>query len=582
MIRSSRHRAKGIRAAAEHRGICDFSKAFDAGDPSSDLSRRRTRMRLLSGLPIAACAVLLLLSPSFAQQHNKGNGKAGPKPQSKSNPTIPSAHDGSCTSQMLHEIFFVDFTGSVSDTGRTYEGPVCITVLYNPVQQFVALQTSTATTNGPDLSKVVLGGPSAGGTLGAQGPGKKPANLPAAVAQLYDDAQSLGSKLNVMKQNYATSTQHQEQAVAAIALLRQTTKLLSGTDAIAKVKTGYEGLRDTLNTALASVATYVPSDRVNNNREILLAIAQNQEDQLNALPLEYPNGTQGTFSCTSATIDVAWSDWVVKCKDSFYTPLKTMIDANFQIAKDFASDSANTVALKRKVAIVQYWNTLFSTLGLQTNLLKSDIEALDISHAFYTEIGVRCGALFNQSSNTSINIATADLGPTLDGNDPTIKAQGPFVTISCGTPFAVSAGVGFNTIEQRQFAIVQGSDGKGGTINTFGITNDSKVTPTALVIVHVRLAEWDRHRYGFYGSFGVGGSLQNPNNSSPVQFLPGVSISFLRTMYVTLGPDIGSKTSLIGGFKVGDPVPSGISSVTGLTETSHAVGFGLAVTFTKP
>jgi hypothetical protein len=231
---------------------------------------------------------------------------------------------------------------------------------------------------------------------------------------------------------------------------------------------------------------------------------------------------------------------------------------------------------------VQYWNTLFSTMGLRRDLLISAIEALDISPAFHTRTAVRCGILFNQTSNTAVNIVAADLGPTLQGNDPTIKAQGTFVTISCGTPFAVSAGVGFNTIEQKQFAILQSPDGKGGAINTFGTTSDSKITPVALAVVHVRLSEWDRHKYAFYGSLGIGGSLQNQSNSSPVQFLPGVSVSFWRTMYITVGPDIGNQSSMTGGFKVGDTVPSGITSVASLIKTSHVVGLGFAVTFTKP
>jgi hypothetical protein len=65
----------------------------------------------------------------------------------------------------------------------------------------------------------------------------------------------------------------------------------------------------------------------------------------------------------------------------------------------------------------------------------------------------------------------------------TIKAQGAFVTVSCGTPFAISAGVGFSTIEQKQFAIVQSPDGKSGTINTFGTSSDSKINPVALAHV---------------------------------------------------------------------------------------------------
>jgi hypothetical protein len=380
-----------------------------------------------------------------------------------------------------------------------------------------------------------------------------------------------------MMGNYVNVAQKEDTAINNISTLRQTTQLLSGPDTISKVKNGYAALKDSLDGAKTSVAKFYPSDQPDNNGDVLLGLAQDFENKLNALPLNFASGTQKTFECKTSKDAVGWSDWIAQCKDQ-YTALKSLLDANLQTAKDYASDSDKVKALKTKVAIVQYWDGLFSTLGLTTDL--DDVSKVDIGLYFYTRTAVRCGILFNQTSNTAVNIVTADLTPTLQGNPPTIKAQNAFVTVSCGTPFAVSAGIGFHTIEQKQFAIVQSPDGKGGTVNTFGVTSDSNVTPVALALVHVRLAEWDRHKYSFYGTLGVGGSVQNQSNSSPVQFLPGVSVSFWRTMYITLGPDIGNKTSLGGGFKVGDVVPSGVTSVP--TATSHAIGFGFAISFTKP
>jgi hypothetical protein len=547
-------------------------------------------LRPAKNLLILVFVTLPGFSAPFAQQADHGasvgagTGQAtnNNKPRRSAAPSGGSSAIAPCTLNMPRELFFVDFSGSVSNTGRTYEGPLCIEVFHNPIQQFVGLQTSTNTVNGPDLSKVVLGGPSAGGVAPPKAQGKKPTSLPAAVAQLAADAKALTSKLSTRKQDYGAAMQSQEEAISSISLLRQTTMLFSGTQAIARVKSGYEALRDPLNSALTATTKFVPSDRADNNREVLLSEAQSQENRLNTLPLDYADGTQASFVCVDSDDQVGWSAWFAKCKDSVYTPLKSIVDANILTAKDFTSDSDNTKALTRKIAIVQYWNSLFSTLGLRTNLLIPDIEALDISPAFYTRTAVLCGILFNQTSNTTVNLVAADLGPTLQGNDPTIKAQGAFVIVSCGTPFAVSAGVGFNTIEQKQFAILQSPDGKGGTKNTFGTTSDSTITPVALAVVHVRLSEWDRHKYAFYGSLGVGGSLQNQSSSSPVQFLPGISVSFWRTMYITVGPDIGNQANLTGGFQVGDTVPSGITSVAGLTKTSHAVGFGFAITFTKP
>ena len=545
----------------------------------------------LEKLPVFAIAALSLASQTLAQEADKSKSDVAAKSQAAAKQGAERAakevaarsHAGptnSCPSRMPREYFFVDFSGSVSNTGRTYEGPLCIVVFHNPIQQFIGLQTSTTTASGPDLSKVVLGGAAAGGAPPTKQAEKKPANLHQAISQLYDTVSKLNSDLSDRRKDYREAVQAEDQAIGSIARLRQTTALLGIDDATIRVKSGYEALRDDLHTALLK-ATFVPSDHADKTGDVLLADAESHVARLNTLPLDFVQGAPASFDCES-DINVAWSAWLAKCKDGLYTPLKTMIDANLQAAQDLASNSDNVKALIKKIAIVQYWDTLFSTLGLRTNLLNSDIEALDIDPFFYTQTAVRCGVLFNQTSNTAVNIVTADLTPTLQGNDPNIKAQNPFVTVSCGTPFAVSAGVGFHNIEQKQFAIVQSPDGKGGVINTFGTTSDSKVTPVALALIHVRLSEWDRHKFAFYGSLGVGGSLQNQSNSSPVQFLPGVSVSFWRTMYLTFGPEIGNQTSLTGGFKLGDTVPSGVTSINSVTQTSHAVGFGLAISFTKP
>lgn len=538
--------------------------------------------------------MLLASIPSASAQQGGNNQGSGSGPANSAPKNTQKGTDapavgsliGPCSSKLPTQRFFVDFNGNVSDTGRTYEGPLCIEVFFNPIQQFVGLQTSTSTAPGPDLSKVVLGGPSAQGEKKLAPPPTAVENLPQAVQDLKTKADKLTGQLSQLKVNYATAMQRQDQAIADISLLRKTTQFLSGDQAVMGVRNGYVGLQDDLRSAL-NVADFVPSDRVSDKvPEPLLSIAQDLQDRLNRLPLDFANGTETNFDCMPSNPplrgQVSWSTWFAKCKDSVYTPLKTIIDANLQTANSFTSGSDNTKALRTKVAIAQYWNSLFATLGLTTDLPKPTINAKDISPLFYAHRDLRCGILFNQTSNTTVNIVAADLGPTLSGNDPTIKAQSAFTTVSCGTPFAVSAGVGFNTIEQKQFAIIQSSDGKGGTTNTFGTTSDSKITPVALVVLHVRLAEWNRHKYAFYGSLGVGGSLQNQSNASPVQFLPGVSVSFWRTMYITVGPNIGNKTSLAGGFKEGDTVPAGITSINGLTSTSHAVGFGFAITFTKP
>ncbi len=479
--------------------------------------------------------------------------------------------------------FYVDFSGNISDTGRTYEGPVCVEVFYNPVQQFVGLQSATTIVNGPDLSKVVLGGSGAGGAVAAAPIhfDLQSDNLLAEIVKIYAAEGKLKTALDTVKANYAKALQAQNVVIDDITALRGATAPLTGVDAETGVKNGYKLLQGDLRTANTSKTTFTPTDVSDTQSNIYLSLAQSLEDKLARLPLDYAGGALTTFDCDTATGAVSWGNWYAKCKDSIYTPLKGLIDADLQTATSLTSTSDSVTALKKKVATVAYWNYLFAVRGLTTDLDPDTIKDVKVT-GFYAHKDLKCGALFNQTSNTAVNIVTGDLTPTLDGGPPTIKAQAAFATVTCSTPFAVSAGVGFDTIEQKQFAIIKSSDGAGGTVDTFGTTNDSKITPVALAVVHVRLHDWEHHGVGLYGSLGVGGSLQNQTAASPVRFLPGISIAVWRTMYITVGPEIGSKNELAGGFKEGDKVPPGITSLDGLIRTSRTVGFGFAFTFTKP
>jgi hypothetical protein len=57
-------------------------------------------------------------------------------------------------------------------------------------------------------------------------------------------------------------------------------------------------------------------------------------------------------------------------------------------------------------------------------------------------------------------------------------------------------------------------------------------------------------------------------------------MSFLRTIFVSSGLDVGKQSKLIGGFNVGDTVPTDITAPP--VSSSYTAGFGFAITFTKP
>jgi hypothetical protein len=520
-------------------------------------------------------------------------------------PVVAKAALGFCGPHMSRRGFVVDASGSVSDTGRTFEGPLCVDVFYNPIQSYVSLATATTTVNGPDLSKVTAGGSSQAGTLPKL---PKTANISQEFAVLMKREEGVEGRLNDTKSSLVSATSTEDQAISEISLLRRTTKLRSASQVIDQVKQGYKGLKDDLHSAIGIIANYHPTDKPGPNQEPpVLNELQDISDRLARLPLAYIDiptldqkanrplcaselqraaggGNELVFDpAKTESRNISWTDWSAQCKAGF-DQFKALVDSKLADAKNYTDASDNIKGLKSKAAIVQYWDALFKDIGLRTEMTSKQIDDQDISPSFHARTGVRCGTLFNQTANTSINLVVADLTPTLDGKDPEIKAQGAFVTVSCSTPFSLSAGVGFSTIRQQEFAIIKSSGGTGNpSVNTFGVISDSSITPMPIVMTNVRLWDWSHHKYAFHGSFGISGNLQNQaSGGSTAEFLPAGTLSFWRTMYVSMGPQIGTKPELVGNFKVGDPVPSDITTINGQVKRTRTVGFGFAITFTKP
>lgn len=537
-----------------------------------------------------------------AQEKSAGDAKKSKK-EDAGKKEHGRATRGFCGPRMPIRKFVVDASGSVSDIGRTFEGPVCIEVFYNPIQSYVSLATNTTTVNGPDLSKVVTGSNAPSG--GKAPEGAKINNISLAFRDLQNREKLLSGALQTVKSSYGTALQQQQQAIAKISLLRRVTRLRSPSQLPGEVRNGYLGLQKDLKSALDGIGEFLPTDLPGTGSQgSLLSQFEQISDSLSRLPLTFsnrpgpdPKAEPRRIVCSSDPVpddkkdfdphkqedrDFGWSDWSTQCKSDF-DQFKAIVDAEIQDAKNYTNSSDNTKLFKTQASIVQYWDLLFSSMGLRANLPPEKLPD-DLTPYFFAYTAVKCSTLFNQTANTAVNIVAADLTPTLDGKDPEIKSQGAFVTISCSTPFSLSAGVGFSTIRQQEFAIVKSSGGTGNpSVNTFGVINDSHITPMPMVMANVRLRDWQHHKYGFHGSFGISGNLQNQSSGgSAAEFLPAGTLSFWRTMYVSVGPQIGTKSELAGGFSVNQPVPSDITTINGQVKRIRTVGFGFAITFTKP
>jgi len=199
--------------------------------------------------------------------------------------------------------------------------------------------------------------------------------------------------------------------------------------------------------------------------------------------------------------------------------------------------------------------------------------------SFSTSNDGDCEFAFSQTKKTALTLSRTDRKPGTKDTKPEAVLT---VTVECTSPFAVTAGVAFSSIQERDFAIVPSSDGKTppGVVNKFQSTAKSSFHPLPLGMVHARLWE-PTEKFAVHASFGMAGNFRSQNSGgSDVEFLVGPSLSLFRTMFVTPGLHVGHKVSLGGGFNEGDIVPSSITQPP--LQKSYKLGFGLAITFTKP
>jgi hypothetical protein len=190
-----------------------------------------------------------------------------------------------------------------------------------------------------------------------------------------------------------------------------------------------------------------------------------------------------------------------------------------------------------------------------------------------------CEFAFSRTKTTAITLSRTDRTP---GSTTTSPETVLSVNVECTSPFTVSAGVAFSTIGQKEYAIQPVASPPGSTTTTseFVTTSTSSFHPLVIGMIHARLWELN-DKVSFHASFGMAGNFNSQSaGGSAAEFLIGPSFSFFRTMFITPGLHIGRKVTLGDGFKVGDPVPTSITSPP--LQNSYTPAFGVAITFTKP
>jgi hypothetical protein len=450
---------------------------------------------------------------------------------------------------------------SLNNSGQSVEGPACAEITINALRYTADFGKTTTYTNGPNLTNIFPSSFSPGGATRVV-----PKSLDDQFNADNKALRDITSQLIILEGRNRTTGSNLDRYLAVLRnFVAQSDDTLntSGPTGVLAVVRSSPITNAQMDSALASVNTWNTTD------EIFTSIQRLQAD-LNSLPLRYPTNTGSVTGdpCSTANIDqLGWSDWT-KCRDSQYKLAQSTASSLLTESSQWTSDSDKATQFAKKLGIVQFWKTTIAGLPVES---------------FTKQAEVQCGVLFNRNEQDVLKLLIADRTQVFDGQTPQPQIKDGLLTVTCSTPFSISAGAAFSTIHNSQFAIIKSAPAPGGTtsVNKFGISSDSRVNPYPIALAHARLHDWDNNRYALHFSFGVGASVkgQDSGGSSP-EFLTGLSLSFLRTIYLTGGLDIGKQSQLIGGFKVGDVVPTDITSP--LVSSSYKPGFGFAITFTKP
>jgi hypothetical protein len=452
---------------------------------------------------------------------------------------------------------------SVNNTGQTVEGPACVEITVNALRYGAEFGKTVTSSAGPNLTSVF---PSSFAPGGAE---PKAITAPSLEEKFQADEQirlMLSAQLILVESKNRTTSSNLDKYLTTLkSLIAQTDDTLatSGASGVLAV-VNHPTVKTQMDAILGSVVNWNTTD------EIVTRLQQLQAD-LTSLPLQFPSNTGPVAGdpCSSTNIKLlGWSDWSAKCRDAQYKLAQSTIASLLTEAAPWTSDGDKAAQFAKKIGIVQYWKTVI--MGLQAESFKKQAE-------------VRCGVLFNRNEQTVLKLILTDRTSVFDGQAPQPQTKDNLLTVTCSSPFSISAGAAFSTIHNQQFTIVKSAPSAGGTtsVNTFGVTSDSRINPYPIALAHARLHDWDENRYALHFSFGVGVSVkgQDSGGSNP-EFMTGLSFSFLRTIYVTCGLDVGKQSQLIGGFKVGGTVPSDVTSPP--VSSSYKPGFGFAITFTKP
>jgi hypothetical protein len=254
-----------------------------------------------------------------------------------------------------------------------------------------------------------------------------------------------------------------------------------------------------------------------------------------------------------------WSQWYV-VKGAAYEAIKARVgELQTQIrALDSTSDLAKRFFDSQD--LVRRWIVI--------------LKGVNTEGAFTLTTGACCGFSFGDTKSTKIELIKRDRLAAAGAN----PSKDEIVTVECTTPFSISGGFGFSTVEEKEFVFVPSKPPAGSQtpVNTFGFKNHSSFRTIPLLLINTRVWEFN-DTFALHASAGAGVDVKTGQSGTDIEFIVGGSLSFRRSFFVTPGIHVGRVPSLAGGFNLNDPVPSGVS--TPPVEKTWKRGFVIAFSY---
>ena len=192
-----------------------------------------------------------------------------------------------------------------------------------------------------------------------------------------------------------------------------------------------------------------------------------------------------------------------------------------------------------------------------------------------------CDFPFLRKREYAISLTKRD---RLETDPKKVFAPVEIARITCLPSLVPSAGISIGGVDERRFGVIQGRaemEGDGGEVELqrqIGVEAESSEDLAVLALINARLGTWgEDRRYAWYLSGGTQVNLGDSLEGDRIGYVLGVSMSFWRSFFVTLGVEGKRVRSLTGGFEIGDPAPMNLTQPPVVKEWQLDGFFGVTI-----